>query len=322
MKYSSTTRLINTIIFAILAVGFGILGIYVGIFIAPYVWNRMNDPFGNVHDGIGWGLAAMLGAFGLAGMLVSLFGLFNSIRSLLKGNDDALVRKSFSCYVAVGYTIGLFALLNAIWLYRLTSSNLGYDDIGFVIVVFALVSIISLVVSNIPLIRMYGESEELNKIMRVITGPLFAGSVSVFLIYGISFLVLNGAASAYEREAGLIEFGSGAIFFLAASLLSCLAFFGYGKADKKGVISKANGVAFEGSLFVIGAAIVFAGVWEYLNQTNKNKNFSSLIAKTTPSTNANYLDFSVMSWIFGGLLIILAIFLCYSTLFKSGKEKK
>ena len=113
-----------------------------------------------------------------------------------------------------------------------------------------------------------------------------------------------------------------AIFFLAASLLSCLAFFGYGKADKKGVISKANGVAFEGSILVIGAAIVFAGVWEYLNQTNKNKNFSSLIAKTTPSTNANYLDFCVMSWIFGGLLIILAIFLCYSTLFKSGKEKK
>lgn len=322
MKYSSTTRLINTIIFAILAVAFGVLGVYVGIFVTPFIWNHMNDLFGNVHDNIGWGLAAMLGVFGLTGMLISLLGLVNSVRSLLKGNDDGLVRKSFSCYIAVGYTITLFALFNAVWLYRLTSSNIGYDDIGFVIVVFALLAIISLVVSNIPLIRLYGETEELNKIMRVITGPIVAATVSAFLVYGISFLVLNGAASAYEREAGLMEFGFGAIFMLVAALLSCLAFLGYGKADKKGIIRKGNGVLFEGSLFVIGAAIVFAGVWEYLNQTNKNKNFSSLVAKTTPSTNANYMDFSVMAWIFGGLLVVLALFLCYSTLRKSGEEKK
>lgn len=322
MKYSSTTRLINTIIFAILAVGFGILGIYVGTLVAPFVWNRMNDPFGNVHDGIGWGLAAMLGTFGLAGLIISLYGLVTSVRSLVKGNDDDLVRKSFASYVAVGYTIALFAFLNATWLYRLTSTNIGYEDIGFVIVVFALLAIIALVVSNIPLVRLYGESEELNKIMRVITAPLLAGSLGALIIYGLSFLVLNGAASAYERSAGLIEFGAGSIFFLVASLLACFAFFGYGSAAKKGIIRKGNGVLFEGSLFTVGAAIVFAGVWEFLNQTNKNKNFSSLVAKTTPNTNANYMDFCVMSWIIGGLIILLALFLCYSTLRKSADEKK
>lgn len=321
MKYSSTTRLINTIVFAILAVGFGFLGIYFGVLVAPFTWNHMNDLFGNVHDNIGWGLCALLGTFGLAGLFISLFGLIQSARSLIKGNDDELVRKSFASYVAIGYSISIFAFFNAIWLYRLTSSNIGYDDIGFVIVVFALIGIISLVVSNIPLIRLYGESEELNKIMRVIVGPLVAGCASLFLIFGISFLVLNGAATAYQRSLGLVEFGVGAGAFLLATLLACLAFVGYGRAAKKGVINKGNGILFEGTLFVIGGAIIAAGVIEYLNQSNKDRSISSLVTKTTPNANVNFMDFCVMGWILGGALIILACFLAYSTLKKQKVSK-
>ena len=61
MKYSSTTRLINTIVFALLALGFGTLGIREGILVAPFL-SVGNGPLGNID--IGWGLTAMLGIFG------------------------------------------------------------------------------------------------------------------------------------------------------------------------------------------------------------------------------------------------------------------
>ena len=48
---------------------------------------------------------------------------------------------------------------------------------GFVIAVYAILFLISIIVSNIPLIRMYGESEELNSIMRIIVGSLLAVTI-------------------------------------------------------------------------------------------------------------------------------------------------
>ena len=319
MKYSSTTRLINVIIFALLAVGFGFLGIYFGILVAPFRWTGTPGPLGENID-LGWGLVALLGALGLAGLIVSLYGLVCSVRSVMKGNNDSLVRRSFSSYVGLGYIVALFFFFNATWLYRLTSTNIGYDDIGFVIVVYAIAFLVAIIVSNIPLLRMYGEGEELNKIMRVITGPLTAAGLAMLLVFGISFLTLSGAGDVYQKGAVSLELGVGALFFLAVTLLACLAFLGYGKADKNHTISKLNGLLFEGALALVGAAIITAASMEYVQQSGKNAPSISLVAKTVPTTNAYYMDFAVTGWIFGSLIVILACYLALSTL--RGKEAK
>jgi len=318
MKYSSTTRLINTVIFALLAVGFGILGIYFGILYAPFLWRQSTTP---VEAGIqGWGLSALLGVFGLAGFIVAGYGLFLSIRSILKGKDDELVRKSFASYVAIGYIIALFFLLNGLWLYRLTSSNLGFDDLGFVIVVFIVGFLIAMVVSNIPLVRLYGENEELNKIMRCISGPLAAVTCGGTLVYGLSFIILAAGPDIYGKANVSMELGVGALFFLVACALSSLAFFGYGKAAKQNTIKKLNGYLFEGSLCVLGAGMIVAGVIEYLFQSARNPEAISLVSKSVPLANANYMDFAVMSWILGSVLVIASVVFFFSTL-TGGKKK-
>ena len=316
MKYSSTTRLINTIVFALLALGFGTLGIREGILVAPFL-SVGNGPLGNID--IGWGLTAMLGIFGLVGMLISAYGLINSVISIMKERDDAPVRRAFGAYVAIGYTIALFCLLNATWLYRLTSTNIGYDDFGFVIVVFVVLFLISIIVSNIPVVRMYGETEELNKIMKIIVGPVLSLGLAITVVYGMSYIILANGGERYMKNEMSLEFGVGAIVGLVIALLACLAFFGYGRADKAGVIRKSNGLLFEGSLVAIAGGLITSGVFEYVNQSKKNPVYCSLVAKTIPNFNTHYMEFSVMAWILGGLLLIGACYLIGSTL--KNKEK-
>ncbi len=309
MKYSSTTRLINVIIFAALAVGFGFLGIYFGFLVAPFLSLR-NGPVGNVE--IGYGLSALLGATGIAGLLICLYGLFLSIRSVLHEKDDDLVRRSFGCYIALGYSAALFFFFNATWLYRLTSTNLGYDEFGFVITVYAVFFLISVIVSNIPLIRMYGETEELNKIMRILTGALLASTLSVGLIYFVSY-ILAATNSIYQQAVVSRQFLIGGLVFLVAALLSCAAFLGYGKCAKAGTVSKLNGFLFEGSLICVGGGVIAAGVCEYLNQSPKKPLDVSFVTKTIFNTNSSYMEFSVMAFILGGLIVLLGLFLAYST---------
>ena len=316
MKYSSTTRLINVIIFAVLAFAFGFLGIYQGFLVAPFLSLR-NGPVGNVE--IGYGLSAMLGVTGIAGLLISGYGLVTAIMSLLHEKDDQIVRRSFGAYIALGYAAAMFFFFNATWLYRLTSTNIGYDEFGFVIAVYAILFLISIIVSNIPLIRMYGESEELNSIMRIIVGSLLAITLAITLVFGVSyFLSLNN--SIYQQAVVSRQFLIGALVFLVAALLSCGAFLGYGRSAKAGVISKVNGFLFEGSLICVGGGIIAAGALEYVNQSPKKPLDVSFVAKTMFSTNGSFMEFSIMAFILGGLIVILGLFLCSSTL-KGSKQK-
>ena len=320
MKYSSTIRLINIIVFTLLGVGFGFLGVYFGFLVAPFLFvgkGPIDLPEMN------FGLPAMLGAFGTAGLLLCIYGLANSVIGLLKEKDDAPVRRSFGAYVGIGYLIAIFFLVNAVWLYRLTSSNIGYDDIAFVITVYVVCFLIAIIVSNIPVLKMYGEKEELNKIMKIIDGAFLAANFSLLLIFGLAFiLALNGATIAHadviQRNLGIAT-----IFFFVACALNLFAFIGYGKADKNGTINKVNGLLFEGGLLVNGASIIVAGVLEYLSQSVSHPASVSLVGKTVPNTNGNYLEFSIMAFIFGGVIVLASLYLCYSTL-KGGKaeEKK
>ncbi|MBQ7244317.1 MAG: hypothetical protein IJS52_09000 [Bacilli bacterium] len=319
MKYSSTTRLINVVVFALLAIGFGFLGIYFGILVTPFRFVSGGGPLGVTFENVGWGLFAMLGVLGLTGLLVSAYGLVQSVFAVLRGNDDLPVRRAFSSYVALGYVVAIFFFLNAVWLYRLTSTNIGYDDMAFVIIVYVILFLVAIIVSNIPLLRMYGEGEELNKIMKAITGPIVAATFSLMLVYGLSFFLLP--SDAYSRAVMSKQLGVPALIFLVAFLLSGAAFLGYGRADKAQKVSKMNGFLFEGSLLAIGAAIIVAGVFEYLSQSAKNAPLVSLVGKSVPAGNSAYMEFAVMSWIVGGLLVILACFLCLSTL-KGDKKKQ
>ena len=318
MKYSSTVRLINVILFVALGIGFGFLGIYFGFLVTPFLWLKT----GPIElPTMSFGLAAMLGVTGLAGLIVSAYGLFNSVLSLLREKDDRLVRRSFGCFIAIGYLAALFFLINATWLYRLTSTNIGYDEFGFVIVVYSVLAIISLLVSNIPLVRMYGEGEELNSIMKIIDGTLFASTLAVALVFLSSYIMVVTGNGVYQQAAVANQMLVGFLLSLGAALLSGVAFVGYAIADKTGSIKKINGFLFEGSLCVTGGLILSAGIFEYLSQSKKTPDDVSLVARAIHSTNGAYMEFSVMAFILGGLLILASLAFARSTLKGSGDKK-
>ena len=310
MKYSPTTRLINVIVCALLAAGFGYLAVYFGCLVTPFLWvgrGPIDLPT------MGLGLPLMLGAFGFAGLLVSLYGLFNAVLSVVREKDDRLVVRTFGCYVAVGYLIALFCFFNATWLYRLTSTNIGYGEYAFVITVYAVLFIITLIVSNIPVLKLFGENEELNKIMQILDGTVLVSTLAIGVLFGVSYLNFKATGDVANKDLVLRNMGIASLVFLFAAVLSGLAFFGYIKADKAGVIRKLNGFLFEGSLLAVGGAILFAGVAEYLSQSGKNPSSVSFVAKTTPNINTSYMEFSVMAFILGSLIVLGALFLMLNT---------
>ena len=317
MKYSSTIRLINVIVCALLAAGFGYLAIYFGFLIAPYLWVG-KGPIEPLPE-MGLALPLMLGSFGLAGLLVSLYGLGNAVLSMIKEREDKLVVRTFGSYIAIGYLIAIFCLFNSVWLYRLTSSNLGFNDTAFVIVVFAVLFLVALIVSNIPVLKLFGETEELNKVMMIVDGAVAAGTLSIGFLFGLCFLVYNGSTGYSYKDITLRNMGVAALLLLIAGALSCAAFVGYMMSAKKGTISKKNGLLFEGSLLFIGGSVIFAGIVEWFSQS-KDKLLVSFVGKTVQASNSNYLDFCVVAWIFGSLIILGALYLAFNTV-KGGKKQ-
>ena len=312
MKYSPTTRLMNVILCALLCFGFGYLAVYFGFLITPFLLvgrGPIDLPT------MGLALPLMLGAFGLAGALISLYGLFNSVVSIMKEKDDAPVVRTFGAYIAIGYLIAFFCLFNAVWLYRLTSTNIGYNEFAFVITVYAVLFFVALIVSNIPVLKLFGEHEELNKIMKIIDGSLTVSTLSIGILFGVTYLVLKGDSYRIPNGAILLpNTGIAALVLLVAALLGCLAFLGYSKAAKANVTNKKNGLLFEGSLLLVGGAIIFAGVAEYLSQSGKNPASVSFVYKSTPNTNPAYMEFSVVAFVFGSLIVLAALYLMLNTL--------
>jgi len=306
----------NVILCALLCFGFGYLAVYFGFLVTPFLWvgrGPIDLPT------MGLALPLMLGAFGLAGALISLYGLFNSVVSIMKEKDDAPVVRTFGAYIAIGYLIAFFCLFNAVWLYRLTSTNIGYNEFAFVITVYAVLFFVALIVSNIPVLKLFGEHEELNKIMKIIDGTLAVSTLSIGVLFGVSYLVFNGSGEVANKALVLRNMGIAALVLLVSALLGCLAFLGYSKAAKANVTNKKNGLLFEGSLLLVGGAVIFAGVAEYLSQSGKNPASISFVYKSTPNTNPAYMEFSVVAFVFGSLIVLAALYLMLNTL--KGEKK-
>ena len=255
----------------------------------------------------------MLAAFGLAEFLMSVFGLVTSVRSLLKSNDDQLVKDSFLCYIGVGYIVAAFLFLNATWLYRLTSTNFGFDKLGFVIVAYLIALIIVLIATNVPLVKLFGEESDGNKTMMLLSGSLGVANCGLALAF-IGPMIRNLAYGSFAHS-NLVN-GKYITYFLIpliASLVAFVAFFGYKKAAASNETKKLNGFLFEGALAIDGAAMMVAGILDYLTHEKK----VSLLVSTAGNSaaNSNWLEFVVVSCIFGGLIVIGACVLAYFTAF-------
>ena len=315
MKYSSSIRLINICVFVLLLAGFGFLGVWYGFIINPnMIMGSEPIPGSSIKlPEVSIGLTSMLGIFGLAAGIVSLLGLIFSIQSFLRGSKDEPVVKSFCCYISIGYIISIFFLLNAMWLYRLTSSNIGDDDIGFVIAVYAILFIISIIGSNVPLMHMFGEGEHTNKIMKLLSGTIFSADFAVALVFAVLYFFNLGKSFSYSNYT-LMKILCLTLMPLLGALLSGIAYLGYSNAEKHNKIIKGNGYLFETSLLANGGAIIGAGLFSQLQYDNVSENIS-FIAKTYSAKHTYMLEFASMSYVTGGILVFISLLLIYYTVF-------
>lgn len=319
MKYSSSTRFINIIVNALLLAGFAFLGIWFAFFVTPNLLGGKQLPDISLPS-IGVGLSAMLGSLGLAGTIVSAVGLCFSVGAFLKGGNDELVRKTFSCYVALGYVLSIFFFLNAILLYRLTTTNLSGDiDLAFAIVVYVILTILSLIASNVPLLHMYGEGEHTNKIMLSIVGGIGAIDVAVALVFGVLFLTnVSYIGSFANSNAVLSKAGIFAICPLVCSIVALGALFGYSGAENHGVVRKSNSFLFSTLVLLNGLSLVGGTLVEHLEYESKMYNIS-FMAKLYGARFAEAEEFFVMGYITGGLVILLGALVAYFTFFPPKK---
>ena len=311
MKYSSTPKFINTILFGLLSIGFGILGVYFGFFVAPFLWITPGSVV-DLPEAGSVALFEMIAAFGLAECLMCLVGLALSIKSLTK-NDDNLVLGSFLCYIGIGYILSAFVFLNGIWLYRLTTTNFGFSNLGFAIAAYLIVFILLMVATNVPLVKLLGEEEDGNNTMKLLSSTLGIANLGLALAFFGPF-IRNLAYGDFTN--GAIMNAKYALYFLLpllASALSIVAYLGYRKAAESKQAKKLNGFLFEGAIAVDGIAMIVAGALDYAFRKKNVSLLASVAGKT--AQNPNSLEFIILSCIWGGLIVLGAAALVIITIF-------
>lgn len=308
MKYSSTLRIVNIVIFALLGFGFGFLGIYYGCLVAPFIPADIG-PITDLPE-ISVALGMSLGGLGLAGMCLSIIGLVKSIRSLLKPNDNGLVISIFSTYIGLGFLASIWLFLNGAWLYRQITTNFGYAEFGWIVAILLILAIVILIGVNVPFVKLHGDDQTPGSIMDIFSSVLLSIDFAVALPMLICYISSSRASGISDKNELLTKLLVYFLLGLGGFLLACLAKFGYARAEKKGVVSKANALLFEGGLCLNGVFMIMAGVFAQMYEDLH----ISLLAQPYISHYAHYMDFSVMSYLIGGVIVAVSLGLIYASL--------
>lgn len=297
MRNYEVMRPINVVIFLVLLCGFGALGIYYGGLVAPFILLGkgavVNLPTTS------YALNLMLGAIGFAGFAISLYGFIVSLISIVKRNDDYTV-KAFASYIALGCVACVAFFLNAAWVYRLTTTNNGYNEFGYIITLYVIALIVLLIATNVPLVKLFGEEKTANKTMKTIVGAAFAVNFGLCLPVALTYFSVLGKVF-NQSSVITMKLGVYSLLTLVATLVSLAAFIAFEKADKQGKEGKAGFYLFGLSTLVDAGALITCGVFSTLYSKIK-VNFMSANLEFAYST-----EFAVMSYILGILLVLACV---------------
>jgi len=297
MKYSSTHRLMNTVLFGILTAGFVTLVVFFTFFWAPHsVESHYLTSVDFIQNGKTFAFNANLSALFIALSIVSGAGLFFSIKSLINANNDELVVDSFLCYVAIGYVAAIFFVLNAIWLYDL----IGSGEPTFWIILCVLGAIAALIAANVPMMKLL-EDDKTNRLSAIVSGSFFSVSAGTFVTVLVSLLVVLTKGASYSHGWDTTYLVVFTIASLVAAVLAGTATLLYKKNNK---VKVANYCTY-GSLIGFAAIPMFSGVYELvLEDSLKSGSKMSLVTDGAGYAGTTYC---VMAIITGSLLVIAAI---------------
>lgn len=310
MKYTSTSRIVNLVINALVFLGFGALGCFFSFFVSPGFFVSVGDWAMKFNTSYSWNFSMLLGGLGLAMMILGCLGTLLSVKAL-KGNNDDDVRRVFLVYIAMGYVAAFWFFLNAALYYR----AIGGAQFGFWIVMFLILMIGALIGSNVPMAKLL-EDKDPNIIQGIIAGSAAVVAFSFLLNSLPTLFVTMSQTGNYGRI--LSQLTTYSIIAFVAMLLSGGACFLFAKAHKDGEKeSKIAQILSPAALVVIGGGFITSATFEYFYS---GKKFASMNAVSPFSVGfPKPADYVVMSYIVGCLIVIVGLILLASVLLPEKK---
>ena len=302
MKYSSTSRLVNAIVFPILFLAFGAFGVYFSFFVSPAYFSALGEAQKFVSRPYNFSVN-----FGMLGIAVAALACYGTILAIKALNDkkDIAVEKTFFIYVAIAYVLAAWFALNALVFYRL----IGLEQYVFWIVMFVILLIGSLIAGNVPLMKIL-DGKETNDILLILVeaGAALAlgylcNAVPTFIVCTVSAANHSGYFANYTNQ--LITNIALSAAALAAAIVSI--FF-----VKKG--KKLGEILAGATLLPFSGMFIATGIFEIIYR-NENK-FSLQSVKGFAGW-----DYVVMSFIVATVLLAAGATFVASSLLPEKKKK-
>ena len=304
MKYSSTSRLVNAIVFPILFLAFGALGVYFSFFVSPTYLSPLGEAQKFAASNA-YNFSLNFGMLGMAVMALACYGVVLAIKALSDKNDAA-VEKTFFVYFAIAYVLAAWFALNALVFYRL----IGKDQYVFWIVMFVIFLIAMLIAGNVPLMKVL-DGKESNEILIIIVeaaGALAFGyicnSIPTYMVATIN--AANGSGYYANFTNQLLTYS---IFGVLALVIAVLSVINIKKGKKLGEI-------LAGAAFIpFGGMFLSTAIFEIVY---RNENKFSLQTKNGAFGGWDYV---VMSMIVALALLVIGGLFLSSALLPEKKKK-
>ena len=305
MKYSMTSRTLCVVFHAIIAAAMGLMGIWFGIFVVPeFLGSNPQQFYGNFgFDRNGaFFLWYELAVVGLSLFVISLLGLIDGIKSILDSRNDEPVVRSFNAFICDGWVAAIFFALQGMLLWDLTANG---SNVAFVIVMALLIAIVLLIATNIPMVRLYDQRDQMPLLVDFMgTGALVTG------VMGVEALVAMLGASTWANQRGEVTNLLAVIVvasFIAFALL--LVAWLLSRNSKKNSKKVANGLT-SGAMAVVGVGLAVYGIldiiWQYApGSGNKTLLPVHLYSKNVGASGNTFdLGFGIMAIVLGALLVV------------------
>lgn len=306
MKYTSTARLANLIIFGTIFAGFGCLACFFAFWVTP-CYLAGSAEYAQLFNGTySYNWAVNFSMIGVAIFALSIVGLVYSIKAMRENSTDADVVKCFLIYVVMGNVMALWCLLNAAVWYNMVSNG---TSTSFWIILFVVLFLGFLLGANIPMSKLL-DNDDGSAIQGIFSSSVAALAFGYLFSTVISLIVMLGASDNVGRFAlklGTYD-GLALVAFIACLFSALLAF--KKKCGKLPVGLFGLALAAIGTIFIVDASFEYA-------YRNDSKVFSFM---TVYGTSYAGLDYVCMAYIVGILIALLAVALIIVSIIPEKKK--
>lgn len=310
MKYQSTSRILSVLFHGLIFMAFGALASYFAFFVLPWSFSTNPTRWSTSLFSAPFFLYFELAVIGLVMAILSAIGFYHGVKGVINARDDEPVRKSLTWFIVEGWVVALFWLLQATLLFDcLNASN---NNLAFVIIMSVVFTIIFLIATCIPMVRMYGDNKKPEYLLKSLN---LGGIIGALTISFCTLLTLignwSGSAGTAAQEYANKYFG----YLLVATLVIAVVLIVAYIALKKG--KKASGYLVSTATLLTGAQLIGYCIMDLLD----HENHENISCHYYAMDNAwNGYGFVIMGIVVGSVIVLTSLYLFYAH-GQEGKEK-